>query len=389
MFRKLIVIFALVGVINPATSFSQSRIEKKIKLRGTPNFIKVDLNSTRKVLLWGVSAGNMSAKMEVYGRIPEGAKISAKAAFVQKNYEKTITDKKFHYDVDLINSTQLSKRHSQCLPISVEESDAGVSLENYPAISDPVCDAVGNETMEIMAESLSQAYGGNWGIGNACAYFVESIGGSPEYGNICDYISEEELAQYGLQCIDDETSPNGDILPMSAKVPRKIVKREASLQTIQLYGLLNKDACIASKKPEYLFMLEVDLSKLNASDYPNGVEMSLNVKELKVSKGKEAAIKPESEGRYQPKPIVMMNWLGETCGNKIDVISWKKYKPASVRPLTVYGLLSYKGLVLNLALVDRVLTGGQATFELSTRREAYGVCFNLQRKRQNKNGYPR
>lgn len=361
-------------------------IEKKIKLRGSSTYLKVDLNTTKKVRFWGVSTGNMTSYLQVYGSLPPKAKLNAKAAFVQKTYEKALSEKKFHYEIDLLTQTQVQKKRSQCLPISVEEAEAGISVEDFPPLSDPACDSVGAETLQVMADTLSEAYGGDWGVGNACAYFIYSIGGSPDYLDICDFVSEEELAQYGLECIDDEESeiPEESLLTSRARVLRTL-----SPERVQLYGLLNKDACLTQSKPEYIVIFDIDLSKVDPAEYPGGLNISFSAKETKVSKGKQAAIKPESEGRYKPKPIVMMNWLGDTCGNQIDVVSWKKFVPVSFRPLTIYGLLSYKGMVLNLALVDKVLTGGQATFNLSTKRESYGVCFSLQRKRQNKNGYPK
>jgi len=372
-----------------ASTFAESdkEIVKKIKLRGTPTYMKVDIFKTKKITFWANSPGNMSSYLDIYGRIPDGAVIKAEAVYVQKTSEDALSKKKNHYEIDLKNLKELLKEHSQCLPISVEEFLAGEGPENYPAITDPACDEIGDESLGILAESLAQAYGGEWSIGNACAYFISNAGdiSQPDVSELCANYDHIELAALGIECPSD----GGLFSTGKAALISDKHTRSASIQYTHLFGILKKDACLTEKNQEYLAMITVDLSKLNPLLYPDGVEFSISAKEFKLPKGKEAALKPESEGRYAPKPIILMNWLGDTCGNKIDVVSWKKYKPASITPLNIYALLSYKNMVLALALVDRVLTGGRATFDFSTRRESYGVCFNLQRKRQNKNGYPK
>jgi hypothetical protein len=73
----------------------------------------------------------------------------------------------------------------------------------------------------------------------------------------------------------------------------------------------------------------------------------------------------------------------------MQLTSWRSSKPLEAKILKSYAYLHYKQFVLGLAPVDKVLTGGRGTFEIFNERDAYGVCFELVRKRQRVEGYPR
>lgn len=355
--------------------------EYKVSLNGTNNYITVN-PGTQEITLWGISKGKMSSYLEVSGNLPEGTKLKARAALVKKSVSQAKNQKKQQYPVKLLTQKKLSALHSQCLEISVEGSEPDeedlLDVNDYPAIESPVCDAIGTDVLTEMAGQLSGTFGGEWQAGNACSYLL-SVAGEVwlDPGEWCDKLTEEQIATlepFGLDCEAEEEEGGTTLLALTLPTA-----------SIDYRGLLHKDSC--NKKSKYVVLVTLDFSDI-AHLITEPLNLSLRVNEFKRKSGKESALKPESEGRYAPKPIVMMNWLGNSCGNRIDVVKWKKRKPKTVTPLSVYSLLAYKDMVLNLAVVESALTGGKGTAELYTGDESYGVCFKLQKKRQNKNGYP-
>lgn len=374
---KRISFFILALTLISLPSFSLAESEYKVKLNGTSNYITVQ-PGTDKVTLWGVSKGKMSSYIEVSGSVPEGTEVKARGALVKKSITQAKNQKKKQYPIKLMGQKKLSALHSQCLDISIEGSEPDeedlLDVNDYPAIESPVCDSIGTDILQEMAVQLSGTFGGGWEAGNACSYLLTVAGDvwlDPD--EWCDKLDSEQIAllePFGLDCDEGGTSLLALTFPSTS---------------FNYKGLLHKDSC--HKKGQYLVLVTLDFTKV-AGLGTDPFDITVRVNEFRRKNGRESALKPESEGRYAPRPIVMMNWLGNTCGNRIDVVKWKKRKPKNITPLNVYSLLSYKDMVLNLALVDNALTGGRGTAELYTGDEAYGVCFKLVRKRQNKNGYP-
>ncbi|MCB0333621.1 MAG: hypothetical protein KDD55_08995, partial [Bdellovibrionales bacterium] len=145
------------------------------------------------------------------------------------------------------------------------------------------------------------------------------------------------------------------------------------------------------KKAKHLIKIELDLKEVPQEVKDIGVTLKVSLSTNHHGEGKQASIKPESEGRYAPRPIILMNYLDGVCGHRIDTVKWKsKNKVQWRKELEIYSLLAYQDMVLSLALVDSVLPdSGKATFELYDGTSAYSVCFELKQKRQTANGYPK
>lgn len=374
--RQILPLIAIsVALISPTFVFADE--EFKVALNGTNNYITV-LPGTTEVTLWGISKGKISSYLEVTGAFPEGTKVKARAALITKSVSQAKNQKKKQYPVKLMTEKKLSALHSQCLDISVEGSEPEeedlLNVNDYPAIDSPVCDEIGGDVLAEMATQLSGTFGGEWQAGNACSYLLSVAGDiwlDPE--EWCDKLTTEQIAllePFGLDCEEGGST----LLALSL-----------ASTSVQYKGLIHKDSC--TKKSRYVVLVTLDFSEIS-SLITEPLNLSVRINEFKRNGGKESALKPESEGRYAPKPILMMNWLGNTCGNRIDVVKWKKRKPKTVTPLSVYSLLAYKDMVLNLAVVESALSGGKGTAELYTGDDSYGVCFSLVKKRQNKNGYP-
>ena len=352
---------------------------ERLQLGGqSTNLLILPSEAPKKVTFYAQTNGNMTSWAEVYLTSPSGLPVEASGAFVKTTVLRALKAKRTHYPVELKTVPQLSREHSMCMDIATEEAelDEILHVEDFPAVDDPICDIFDPQELEEMAQTFSEAYGGTWRKGNICAYLVSVIGdtSAPDEDELCDQFSHFELAQLGIIC------PDGPFFATLAAQPSTAYRHH--------YGLFRKDSCIPVRRSRYILMYTVDLSSVNWADYTQGLSLRVSMREKKLSRGREAAIKPESEGRYAPRPIIMMNWLSETCGNKITITKWSRNKPQSITPLQIYGLLSYKIMVINLALVDGALSGGKGTAELFTRTKSYGVCFDLVRKRQNKNDWP-
>ena len=383
---KKTVLFLVTSLILVSSVLADVKTYKKVKLNGSNNYISV-LAETETLVLWGISRGKMTSYLEITGNFPKKTKVKVYGATVKKSVSQALRRRRKHYPISLLTQRRLSAKHSQCLDISVEGSEPDeeslLDVNDYPAIDSPVCDEIGQDVLAQMATQMSETFGGGWTAGNACAY-VLSIAGDvwldPE--EWCDNLSPEEievLEPFGLDCEEDcdDCEP-----PLPARSAAASYGRSFNHK-----GLFRKDSC-NKKASKYLVLITLNFSDVEFDGTSTDFDINVRINEFKRRKGKESALKPKSEGRYSPRPIMMMNWLGGTCGNKIDIVKWRKLKPKKVTSLNVYSLLAYKDMVLNLALVDSALSRGKGTAELYNGRDSYGVCFKLVRKRQNKNGYP-
>lgn len=373
------IVALILGLAPSLTLLAQEVRYERVEFgRGTSNITVLPSEAPKKVVFWAQSTGNMTSWAEAYVTSPSGLPVQASAAFVKTTALRALKTPKTHYPVSLKTVPQLSREHSMCMDIAVEEEtvDEILHVEDFPPVDDPICDIFEPGELSDMAETFSEIYGGSWSRGNICAYIVQTIGdtSAPDEDELCDQFDHWELAQLGIICPD---GPFSAVLPVQAPTSYR-----------HHFGLFRKDSCTPAKRSKYILMYTVDLSSVNWAEYPGGLSLRVSLREKKLARGRESALKPESEGRYAPRPIIMMNWLSETCGNKITITKWSRNKPQSITPLQIYGLLSYKNLVINLALVDGALSGGKGTAELFTRTKAYGVCFDLVRRRQNKNDWP-
>ena len=100
-----------------------------------------------------------------------------------------------------------------------------------------------------------------------------------------------------------------------------------------------------------------------------------------------ASIKPTSDGKFAPQPILLMSFLGSFCGQHLEISKWSSGKITSKSSTESKDLIPYNGHLLTRTPLGRFLSGGKGTFELFNGRSSYSVCFELKRKRQKVNGY--
>ena len=162
-------------------------------------------------------------------------------------------------------------------------------------------------------------------------------------------------------------------------------KSASSYKILRLSGLIRKDAC-ASKKSKYLVRFVVDLTNVDPADFPQAT-ISIQASEYAYKGNRAASIKPVSDGRFAPQPILIMTFVGSTCGQKLSLVKWRAGRPRSITNLTLGDLIPYKGRIMTRSPIGRALTGGKGTFDLYSASAGYGLCFDLVKRRQKINGY--
>ena len=144
-------------------------------------------------------------------------------------------------------------------------------------------------------------------------------------------------------------------------------------------AVVRKDAC---KKKQSKSTYEVVFTGRVRSSRPLSVRLS---ESSPVSK-KAASLKPVSDGKFAPAPLLLMESLG-LCDQVLNKVTWQRGAPTVTR-LSIEDVISYRGLVLNRSDISSALGGGRGVFDLDDGRSAYGVCMTFTRTRQRVNGYP-
>jgi hypothetical protein len=143
-----------------------------------------------------------------------------------------------------------------------------------------------------------------------------------------------------------------------------------------------KDACtpIERKRP-YLVRFGIKLKK-GAS-----APIAINLAEETYSGNQGASIKPESEGRFAPNPLLLMEMI-RACGQKVHEATWRRERPL-VSELKAEDLITFHNRSFVRVDMGGRMSGGEASYVLSTPDTAYGVCFQRNAVRQYASDYPR
>jgi len=154
--------------------------------------------------------------------------------------------------------------------------------------------------------------------------------------------------------------------------------------------ILMKDSCNRRAK-RYLVRLVIDLRGVAASAFESGFSISASVNLQRYRGRKAATIKPESEGKFAPRPLLLMHTLGSYSyfggGESIDLVRWRRGRISSVKSIRIEDYVYYNGMILTRSVIDRELTGGKGSFVISNGTSAYGLCLRLQRRRSYAGSY--
>ncbi len=332
----------------------------------------VDPRETKQVIFYARTQGNISDHFSVRVTAPKGAKVFIRGLRGTRQFSGSLRDFRRSFPVRSETPADTRVRGGQCIEFSPGEI-ADDEQVNKREVTHPVCDLFPPDSIGALASGLGQRFGGSWSAGETCGYIVDNyLGGAGD----CDW---ENLSP---ECEELLNELFGGFPPVSEARARK--SSRDSFRTLS--GTFSRDACGSETEP-YIFAVYVDLSRASV-DPSDRTTISYWGQSRRRSGGREASIKPVSDGKYAPRPLILMRSLG-ACGQELNVVQWNAKKPTRIVKSHPYDMLPYHGMILNRSpLGPAELTGGMGTFELSNSYESYGVCFNLVAQRQRANGYP-
>lgn len=219
----------------------------------------------------------------------------------------------------------------------------------------------------------------------------------PAETSICDYMTEEEIADLiafytyllGRPVTREEVCGgfNGD--PGDPDNPDD-PGDPAGLA--EFTSILLKDGCRAKRRSFYLIKLDLSLNQVDRSQQEN-ITIQAAITARRYSGKRRASLKPVSEGRYAPAPLMLMEALGGGfffggVSEKMYINKWSKGRPKKNRKVNTPQYVYYRDMRLAEGLIGSHLRGGKATATLSNDITGYSVCLRLERRRQKWNGYP-
>lgn len=142
-----------------------------------------------------------------------------------------------------------------------------------------------------------------------------------------------------------------------------------------------KDACVKNdaRKLNYIARFRIKVKK--------AATLTVGVTEETYEGKKGATIKPISEGKFAPNPLLLME-MTRQCGVSITESVWKNGRP-KLTSLKPEDLIRYsKRIFVRVNMGGKLQGGGKASYDLSDTDTAYGVCFSRQAVRQYVNDYP-
>jgi hypothetical protein len=196
------------------------------------------------------------------------------------------------------------------------------------------------------------------------------------------YMTEEQLiAKYGQTSPTNPNSPSSPSPsnPTPATPPGSLAGR----------ALLSKDSCDNSVS-EYQIEFVIDLTGIdrNAPGGQGSVSAKITAGESSLA---AASIKPISDGKFAPKPLILIESTGYSyytgSSEVLQLVRWAKGRPGKAKSIKIEDRIFHQGQSLIRAVAQSVLTGGKGTFEVTNGQKAGVACLNLVRSRQRVNGY--
>ena len=148
---------------------------------------------------------------------------------------------------------------------------------------------------------------------------------------------------------------------------------------------LLKDVC-NKKVKRYAVRLVMNLANVDPATRAAGFTVSIQFA-ARLYQGKRAAsIKPTSEGKFAPQPLLLMQSIsgyGAFFGSpeEITLVRFRGGKVRSQTSIDVEDYVPYRDLFLTRSLIGKQLRGGKGVFVLSNGSASYGLCLPLARRR--------
>jgi hypothetical protein len=340
--------FVFINLFFVASAFA----ETQLKLTGSGVSVPLSsLEANQTLSFYVVSKGKHTAPIQLSLSGPDGMKVTSSAAKEKGDTAKTLQNKSLFYPLEVKGQAKIQAMKSQCVDYALSEIEDEEEFNPNSIVPQwhPICELYSAEDLGELGAQLTTLYGGAWETLRTCGYLVY-------------------MYQGGI---------DGEGFPVEG------LKFSSSIVVAKNYLIVvRKDAC-GDSKDNYVVKINVKMPK----EFSNEGYLTVRAMQQKHMGGKEATIKPISEGKFAPNPLLLMRYLS-FCGQNINVVKFKAGKPKSVKKVQVEDLIYYRDMTLTRSPIQKHLSGGKGSVELYNDKTGYGVCFELVRKRQRKNGYP-
>lgn len=355
----------LIAAILVSASIVEAQSPAPLSLDGRPTTVSVAASAATKRTFYSVIKGNSSAMVRLILTAPAGTTVKSSTIKITRTVAQALATKKGFTSLQVLTETQAATFNATpCIDFSPGEGSAEPEASiAQPESSSPLCDLFPPDARAAIGEALAALYGGSWSDAQVCGYLVNNYFGGAEP---CD--PADPLCAL-LQSLEQSQ-------PQAARYSSAIGTTYQSF-TVRA----SQDAC-APKSTRYLIKFELSIPARNES-----LTITARATSNIFSRAKAASIKPVSDGKFAPQPILLMSFLGNLCGQRLELSKWSGAKRISKSATEPKDLIPYNGRVLTRTPIGSFLTGGKGTFELFNGRTNYGVCFELRKHRQKVNGY--
>lgn len=332
----------------PGLKPSSLQAQTKVELNGNEKSVELSAaNFKGKHIFYGIQKGNLSTPFWYQVEAPEGAKVIAYYSAGAKKDINSLSSNKGWIVLDAGNGK--AKSHNLIAP----EQTKNFTLKTETTS----CSGMSSAELSQLASILKLLYPNqSWSEQEVCEWLKAQAGGVPAPAQT------------------PGGAPIGDPLPTNP-----------SFKIYSGGGVVYKNAC-GPKSNEYSVKVEVDLNGVSetvAQQVGNSLKVKFYAQEYKGCKA--ASIKPTSDGRFAPQPLLLMCTIGGS--EEIILNKWKGNSPGKGTKVGVADYIYYRGNAFTRSPIGKILRGGKATFTVKNSNRSYGVCFRLARQRQKVNGY--
>jgi hypothetical protein len=352
-------------------------VNKRVVLRG--KIAEVNLlpeESSKKVIFWGILNGNSSNVVDLRVEAPAGtkAKFLASQKSGSKGGARAIVRgkkaKKSLYPLLLQEKYRDNSKESSLFRLQRNPRALSGPRSLTAGLRIDACSFIKEEQINELLKEIENLSGESWSKERFCDYLNKGSG--TEEG--------QELPGSG-----GTTGGGGNVPELPSDPSDEIFFQNASNASLDVKGVFRKDSC-NSRVNKYILRVELDFSDVDLTKFPNGITARFRGMEY-VYKGRRAAsIKPVSDGKFAPAPLLLMQSLG--YGQEIDIIKWSNGRPRKQADVKVENMVYYRGFVLSRSVASKILTGGYGSVDVEANYQSYGACLELVRRRQRVNGYP-
>jgi hypothetical protein len=382
--------------VEDATAQTHSTGVTYVEISSDFNLNSIELaadDASSKIVFWSRDRGNVSLPLAARVWGPDGTQVRAFGAQLKGTPQQTLETRDKWYPIKL--GKAVNGRGSALLTIRANRTFSSARVQSTTrtsAQSLDVCSFLDDAAIQIYIQFFSSEQGGSWDKKRVCEYLNELAN---EDSDSEDGVPDNSPNTDSGEAIDNESPvDSGDDF-----------FQNPSSYYAEGVGYFQKDNC-AQRVNAYLAIIEVDISRVNRSQYPNGIPLRAQLRLQKFNGRTASSLKPAGDeiGKYAGRPLILMSSV-YSADEKVSVTSWKKGKPNASVNISVNSRdrASWRGFSLVRAPIDfsknskkrsrrrgrkTKSLGRKGTFDLMSPYTGYGVCFKIQRVRQRKNGYP-